>query len=205
MRIIKKIIIVSLCISVLFGIILLVLSYIYFPRWVKSWVDFRPRPPYLPISVPFTADQAPATTTAYFVISEDSERLTLYLHYNFERENRDDLRKMLEKNKPRREKNPETGQWEPVPATERDIHQKLVIKLWTVRNGREESVFTDIVTNPTISAWSTGWIESIVLTFPFTPKKNEMYRIEVVNSLATPDLKELSEPEIHICQGCIGK
>jgi hypothetical protein len=153
--------------------------------------------------MPFTADQAPCTTTAYFVVSEDDERLTLYLHYNYDRVNYDDLRKELDKNEPRKEKNPETGRWEPLPVAESDIRQRLEVKLWTVRSGREESVFAGIVTNPTISSWTTGYIKSIISTFPFTPKKNDMYRIEVVNALATPALTTLSEPEIYICQGCL--
>ncbi|MDR1044231.1 MAG: hypothetical protein LBP33_03820 [Candidatus Adiutrix sp.] len=202
-KLIKKIVIAALCVSVFVGTSLLLLTYIYFPRWVKSWVDFRPRPPYLPISVPFTADQAPCTTTAYFVASEDDERLTLYLHYNYDRVNYDDLRKELDKNKPRKEKNPETGRWEPLPMAENDIHQQLEIELWTVRSGREESVFTGIVTNPIIDGSTREFIDSIVLTFPFSPQENEMYRIEVGNALATPALTALSEPEIYICQGCL--
>jgi hypothetical protein len=202
-KLIKKIVIAALCVSVFVGASLLLLTYIYFPRWVKSWVDFRPRPPYLPISVPFTADQVPYTTTAYFVVPEDDERLTLYLRYKHKRENYRDLRKELEKNEPRQKKNPETGRWEPLPVAESDIRQQLEVELWTVRSGREESVFAGIVTNPTIYSWPTRYIECRISTFPFIPKKNEMYRIQVINARASPALTALSEPEIYICQGCL--
>jgi len=198
----KKAAIGVLCVAAVLGVTIIVPSYIFFPRWVKSWVDFRPRPPYLPISVPFTVDQAPYTTTAYFVIAEDDERITLQLHYKYEEENYADLSKLLEKNRSRGKKNPETGKWDESPNDDSNIPQRLEIEIWTVRDGREESVFADVITNPSTSGRTTGFIDSRFLTFPFAPKKNEIYRIQVINAFAGPDLAALSKPEIYICQGC---
>lgn len=56
-----------------------------YPEWAyeiaRSALDFRPRPPYLPLEVPFTVNKAPHTTTMYFIPERVDNAVGVYLVY----------------------------------------------------------------------------------------------------------------------------
>ncbi|MDR1090016.1 MAG: hypothetical protein LBL79_02990 [Prevotella sp.] len=204
-KLIKKIVIAVLCVFAFVGASLLLLSYIYFPRWVKSWVDFRPRPPYLPISVPLRVDQAPDKTTVNFIASEDDLRIIVLIHYNYSDDQRDKAKTILANNRNRYIRDQATGELERNKNQDTNIPQKFLIELSRTVDGREEILFLGEEINPSIIAHTKNQEEAEIVTVPLLPRKNEIYRLTVTNMIATDQLKDIIEPRLYICQGCLGK
>jgi len=196
-----------LSVSGFLGVILVIVYCIYFPLEVKSLVDFRPKPPYLPFSVPFPVDQAPQTTTVYFVVSESDYRITLFLNYIYKEDKYDELRDLLENNRSDPHRDPKTGIQPVAKNDDSKIPQRFTVEVSSVINGREEVVFSEVFSNPSQSGWvsSLNLIESRLISFPFIPKKNEIYRFQITNEIATQALSELARVELKLCQGCAAK